>query len=177
MEIQEQRQRSQSHTTSMLLFLDYLFINITARWCKLFFDCQVPSCISSQSPRLHASNPNLSTTSSQEVCPESPDSPTDVSRLQEDFCRLANNSEFIPGCERFPSLPLQNLVSMTTPYLYVSLFFSPVHATLKSAHSSLTAERDRLKLTIDLQGPQPAQVVGLKTGFPSVSGRENLKVM
>uniref|UniRef100_A0A8C7XTW0 Oxysterol-binding protein n=1 Tax=Oryzias sinensis TaxID=183150 RepID=A0A8C7XTW0_9TELE len=81
-------------------------------------------CISSQSPRLHASNPNLSTTSSQEICSESPDSPTDVSRLQEDFCRLANN----------------------------------IHTTLKSAHSSLTAERDRLKHTIDLQGPQPAQV-------------------
>uniref|UniRef100_A0A8D0CXY9 Oxysterol-binding protein n=1 Tax=Sander lucioperca TaxID=283035 RepID=A0A8D0CXY9_SANLU len=61
---------------------------------------QVPSCISSQSPRLHASNPNLSTTESntQEVCPESPDSPTDASRLQEDFCRLANNSEFLLGC-------------------------------------------------------------------------------
>uniref|UniRef100_A0A3P9LSA9 Oxysterol-binding protein n=1 Tax=Oryzias latipes TaxID=8090 RepID=A0A3P9LSA9_ORYLA len=98
---------------------------------------QVPSCISSQSPRLHASNPNLSTTSSQEVCSESPDSPTDVSRLQEDFCRLANN----------------------------------IHTTLKSAHSSLTAERDRLKHTIDLQGPQPAQVVGLKGGFSSVSSR------
>uniref|UniRef100_A0A8C4HLL9 Oxysterol-binding protein n=1 Tax=Dicentrarchus labrax TaxID=13489 RepID=A0A8C4HLL9_DICLA len=54
----------------------------------------------STSPRLHASNPNLSTTESntQEVCPESPDSPTDVSRLQEDFCRLANNSESLPGC-------------------------------------------------------------------------------
>uniref|UniRef100_A0A8C7XTC4 Oxysterol-binding protein n=1 Tax=Oryzias sinensis TaxID=183150 RepID=A0A8C7XTC4_9TELE len=90
-------------------------------------------CISSQSPRLHASNPNLSTTSSQEICSESPDSPTDVSRLQEDFCRLANN----------------------------------IHTTLKSAHSSLTAERDRLKHTIDLQGPQPAQVVGLKSGFSS----------
>lgn len=58
---------------------------------------QVPSCISSQSPRLHASNPNLSTTDSnaQELCPESPDSPTEVSRLQQDFCRLANNSESI----------------------------------------------------------------------------------
>uniref|UniRef100_A0A3P9I717 Oxysterol-binding protein n=1 Tax=Oryzias latipes TaxID=8090 RepID=A0A3P9I717_ORYLA len=96
---------------------------------------QVPSCISSQSPRLHASNPNLSTTSSQEICSESPDSPTDVSRLQEDFCRLANN----------------------------------IHTTLKSAHSSLTAERDRLKHTIDLQAPQPAQVVGLKSGFSSES--------
>lgn len=56
---------------------------------------QVPSCISPQSPRLHASNPNLSTSESntQDICPKSPDSPTDVSRLQEDFCRLANNSE------------------------------------------------------------------------------------
>uniref|UniRef100_A0A8C7XTG3 Oxysterol-binding protein n=1 Tax=Oryzias sinensis TaxID=183150 RepID=A0A8C7XTG3_9TELE len=89
--------------------------------------------VQTRSPRLHASNPNLSTTSSQEICSESPDSPTDVSRLQEDFCRLANN----------------------------------IHTTLKSAHSSLTAERDRLKHTIDLQGPQPAQVVGLKSGFSS----------
>ncbi|XP_033831043.1 oxysterol-binding protein-related protein 3-like [Periophthalmus magnuspinnatus] len=54
---------------------------------------QVPSCISSNSPRLHASNPNLSSseTPAQEPGPESPDSPTPVSLLQEDFCRLANN--------------------------------------------------------------------------------------
>ncbi|XP_076006181.1 oxysterol-binding protein-related protein 3-like isoform X2 [Genypterus blacodes] len=96
---------------------------------------QVPSCISSQSPRLHASNPNLSTTESNtpEACPESPDSPTEVSRLQEDFCRLANN----------------------------------IHVTLKSAYSSLSAERDRVKHTIDLQAPQPTQVVVLKTAYAS----------
>ncbi|KAM4539189.1 oxysterol-binding protein-related protein 3-like isoform 3-T3 [Odontesthes bonariensis] len=96
---------------------------------------QVPSCISSQSPRLHASNPNLPTTESatQEVCPESPDSPTNVSRLQEDFCRLANN----------------------------------IHVTLKSAYSSLVTEKDKLKHTIDLQAPQAAQVMGLKTGYSS----------
>uniref|UniRef100_A0A3B4ZPB8 Oxysterol-binding protein n=1 Tax=Stegastes partitus TaxID=144197 RepID=A0A3B4ZPB8_9TELE len=72
---------------------------------------QVPSCISSKSPRLHASNPNLSTTESN---------------AQEVF-----------------------------------------HVTLKSAFSSLAAERDRLRHTIDLQGPQPAQVMGLKTSFAS----------
>ncbi|XP_034096690.1 oxysterol-binding protein-related protein 3-like [Gymnodraco acuticeps] len=96
---------------------------------------QVPSCISSQSPRLHASNPNLSTTeeNAPEICPESPDSPTDGSRLQEDFCRLASN----------------------------------IHTTLKSAFGSLVAERDRLRHTIDLQAPQPAQVIGLKTSFAS----------
>uniref|UniRef100_A0A672FP04 Oxysterol-binding protein n=1 Tax=Salarias fasciatus TaxID=181472 RepID=A0A672FP04_SALFA len=93
------------------------------------------NCISSNSPRLHASNPNLSTTESttQEVCPESPDSPTDASRLQEDFCQLANK----------------------------------IHVTLKSAFSSLAAEKDRLRHAIDLQPPQPAQVMGLKTAYAS----------
>lgn len=47
--------------------------------------------------------------------------------------------------------------------------FSPVHATLKSTFSSLVAERDRLRHTVDLQAPQPAQVVGLKTAYASVS--------
>ncbi|XP_037330308.1 oxysterol-binding protein-related protein 3-like isoform X2 [Pungitius pungitius] len=96
---------------------------------------QVPSCISSQSPRLHASNPNLSTTGSnpQEASPESPDSPTNASRLQGDFCLLANN----------------------------------IHTSLKSAFSSLVAERDRMRQTIDRQAPQPAQVVGLKTAYAS----------
>ncbi|KAF7660374.1 hypothetical protein LDENG_00282790 [Lucifuga dentata] len=96
---------------------------------------QVPSCISTKSPRLHASNPNLSTTESntQETCRESPDSPTEVSHLQEDFCRLANN----------------------------------IHTTLKSAYSSLSAERDRLRHTVDMQAPQPAQVIGLKTSYVS----------
>uniref|UniRef100_A0A4W6ECI1 Oxysterol-binding protein n=1 Tax=Lates calcarifer TaxID=8187 RepID=A0A4W6ECI1_LATCA len=96
---------------------------------------QVPSCISS-SPRLHASNPNLSTTESntQEVCPESPDSPTDVSRLQEDFCRLANNSESLPqDCSgdlftldtKILFLPLHGkIVSMTTLYLLLPSFVS-----------------------------------------------------
>lgn len=95
---------------------------------------QVP-CISSKSPRLHASNPNLSTTEppSQESCPESPDSPTPVSRLQEDFCRLANN----------------------------------IYSNLKSAYTSLSSERDRMKQSIDLQAPPPAQVIGLKTAYAS----------
>uniref|UniRef100_A0A3B4WV38 Oxysterol-binding protein n=1 Tax=Seriola lalandi dorsalis TaxID=1841481 RepID=A0A3B4WV38_SERLL len=72
---------------------------------------QVPSCISSKSPRLHASNPNLSTTESN---------------AQEVF-----------------------------------------HTTLKSAFSSLVAERDRLRHTIDKQAPQPVQVMGLKTAYAS----------
>lgn len=137
---------------------------------SLFFVHQVPSCISSQSPRLHASNPNLSTTetNTQEVCPESPDSPTDVSRLQEDFCRLANNSE--------PPFFFLNRKSLFKCLFYVQwqhrvflLCFSPVHATLKSTFSSLVAERDRLRHTIDLHAPQPGQVMGLKTAYASVS--------
>ncbi|CAL9691072.1 unnamed protein product [Knipowitschia caucasica] len=96
---------------------------------------QVPSCISSKSTRLHASNPNLSSTEleSQEAGPESPDSPTPVSRLQEDFCRLANN----------------------------------IYANLKSAYTSVSCERDRLRQNVDQQAPAPAQLVSLKTVYAS----------
>uniref|UniRef100_UPI003AADBB3B oxysterol-binding protein-related protein 3 isoform X5 n=1 Tax=Centroberyx gerrardi TaxID=166262 RepID=UPI003AADBB3B len=54
---------------------------------------QVPSCISSGSIRLHASNPNLSTAAlgNGKTYPESLESPIDVAKLQEDFCRIANN--------------------------------------------------------------------------------------
>ncbi|KAJ7991541.1 hypothetical protein DPEC_G00284950 [Dallia pectoralis] len=99
---------------------------------------QVPGCVSPPAtPRPYASHPNLSTTEArtQEVhsFPETPDSPTDANRLQEDFFRLANN----------------------------------IHSTLRSAYSSLSVERERLKQTIDLQAPPPAQVKGLKTGYGS----------
>ncbi|XP_042151205.1 oxysterol-binding protein-related protein 3 isoform X2 [Oncorhynchus tshawytscha] len=107
---------------------------------------QVPGCVSPPaSPHLHTSHPNLSTAEAniQEAFAflDSPDSPTDANRLQEDFCRLANNSE--------------SLVS--------------VHSTLRSAYSSLSAERDRVRHTIDLKAPPPAQVMGLKTDYGSVS--------
>ncbi|XP_054619968.1 oxysterol-binding protein-related protein 3-like isoform X2 [Dunckerocampus dactyliophorus] len=83
----------------------------------------------------NASNPNLPSmeANSQEVCPESPDSPIEVSRMQENFCRLANN----------------------------------ILATLKSAFSSLSAERDRLKHTIEMQTLKPMQVTALKTAYGS----------
>ncbi|XP_038135116.1 oxysterol-binding protein-related protein 3-like isoform X1 [Cyprinodon tularosa] len=99
---------------------------------------QVPGCTSTQSARLHASNPNLPTTVSatQEACPPSPDSPTEVSRLQQDFYRLANN----------------------------------IHVSLKSAYSSMVAERERLKQTIDRQAPLPPEVFGLKSLYTSQEG-------
>ncbi|CAB1320590.1 unnamed protein product [Coregonus sp. 'balchen'] len=105
---------------------------------------QVPGCVSPPaSPHLHTSHPNLSTAEAniQEAFAflESPDSPTDANRLQEDFCRLANN----------------------------------IHSTLRSAYSSLSAERDRVRHTIDLKAPPPAQVMGLKTGYGSVSKVSN----
>uniref|UniRef100_A0A665UCC7 Oxysterol-binding protein n=1 Tax=Echeneis naucrates TaxID=173247 RepID=A0A665UCC7_ECHNA len=54
----------------------------------------VPSCISSGSIRLHASNPNLSTAAlgNGKTDPESLDSPFDVAKLQEDFCRIASSN-------------------------------------------------------------------------------------
>uniref|UniRef100_A0A8C2CL41 Oxysterol-binding protein n=1 Tax=Cyprinus carpio TaxID=7962 RepID=A0A8C2CL41_CYPCA len=56
----------------------------------------VPSCISAGSIRLHASNPNLSSVdlTNEKTYHEPLDSPVDVSKLQEDFCRVANNREF-----------------------------------------------------------------------------------
>ncbi|XP_068610988.1 oxysterol-binding protein-related protein 3 [Brachionichthys hirsutus] len=52
---------------------------------------QVPSCISTT--RLHASNPNLSTAAlaNGKVDPESLDSPCEVAKLQQDFCRVASD--------------------------------------------------------------------------------------
>ncbi|XP_019949064.1 oxysterol-binding protein-related protein 3 isoform X4 [Paralichthys olivaceus] len=93
---------------------------------------QVPSCISSGSIRLHASNPNLSSAAlaNDKADTESLDSPFDVAKLQEDFCRIATN----------------------------------LHTTMKSALSSLTSERERLKQCLDHETcpPTSPQVVGLK---------------
>ncbi|XP_047455838.1 oxysterol-binding protein-related protein 3 isoform X3 [Mugil cephalus] len=93
---------------------------------------QVPSCISSGSMRLHASNPNLSTAALgiDKIDPESLDSAFDVAKLQEDFCRVATN----------------------------------LHTTMKSALSSLTSERERLKQCLDHETcpPTSPQVVNLK---------------
>ncbi|XP_075965394.1 oxysterol-binding protein-related protein 3 isoform X1 [Anarhichas minor] len=96
---------------------------------------QVPSCISSGSMRLHASNPNLSTAAlaNDKADTESLDSTFDVAKLQEDFCRVAAN----------------------------------LHATMKTALSSLTSERERLKQCVDHETipPTSPQVVGLKNSL------------
>ncbi|XP_054477087.1 oxysterol-binding protein-related protein 3 isoform X3 [Anoplopoma fimbria] len=96
---------------------------------------QVPSCISSGSVRLHASNPNLSTAAlaNDKADTESLDSTFDVAKLQEDFCRIATN----------------------------------LHATMKTALSSLTSERERLKHCVDHETipPTSPQVVGLKNAL------------
>uniref|UniRef100_A0A672TCL3 Oxysterol-binding protein n=1 Tax=Sinocyclocheilus grahami TaxID=75366 RepID=A0A672TCL3_SINGR len=54
---------------------------------------KVPSCISADSVRLHASNPNLSSVdlTNEKTYHETQESPIDVSKLQEDFCCVANN--------------------------------------------------------------------------------------
>lgn len=73
-----------------------------------------------QSPdisRLHVSHPNLqySEPVSPDSCLDSPDSPTEASRMQEEFCRLAGI----------------------------------VHSTLRSAYTSLSSEKDRVKNTLE----------------------------
>ncbi|XP_036931535.1 oxysterol-binding protein-related protein 3 isoform X3 [Acanthopagrus latus] len=100
---------------------------------------QVPSCISTGSIRLHASNPNLSTAAlgNDKVDPEALDSAFDVAKLQEDFCRVATN----------------------------------LHTTMKSALTSLTSERERLKQCLDHETcpPTSPQVVGLKNALATDS--------
>uniref|UniRef100_A0A665WIY3 Oxysterol-binding protein n=1 Tax=Echeneis naucrates TaxID=173247 RepID=A0A665WIY3_ECHNA len=64
------------------------------------------------------------------------------------------------------------MTNPSLPFLCLSLLFlsfSPVHTALKSAFSSLVAERDKLRYTIDKQTPQPVQVTGLKSTYASVS--------
>ncbi|KAI7798916.1 oxysterol-binding protein-related protein 3a [Triplophysa rosa] len=79
---------------------------------------------------LHVSHPNLqySEPVSPDSCLDSPDSPTEASRMQEEFCRLAGI----------------------------------VHSTLRSAYSSLSSEKDRVRNTLEtisekdvLEGPRP----------------------
>uniref|UniRef100_A0AAZ3NVW6 Oxysterol-binding protein n=1 Tax=Oncorhynchus tshawytscha TaxID=74940 RepID=A0AAZ3NVW6_ONCTS len=105
---------------------------------------QVPGCVSPPaSPHLHTSHPNLSTAEAniQEAFAflDSPDSPTDANRLQEDFCRLANNSESlvsgrplgsILGILEFPEegwvwwLKLCHSLSHTQPSFFLSVSLS-----------------------------------------------------
>uniref|UniRef100_A0AAR2LAJ3 Oxysterol-binding protein n=1 Tax=Pygocentrus nattereri TaxID=42514 RepID=A0AAR2LAJ3_PYGNA len=96
---------------------------------------QVPSCISSGSIRLHASNPNLSSAdlASEQSYSEPLDLPTDVSKLQEDFCRIANN----------------------------------LHASMKTALSSLTAEKERLRQMLEQEAcaAPSTQLLGLKSAL------------
>lgn len=63
---------------------------------------QVPGCMSSGSIRLHASNPNLSTAAlgNDKADTESLDSAFDVAKLQEDFCRIATNCEYVIWIKR-----------------------------------------------------------------------------
>ncbi|XP_072535519.1 oxysterol-binding protein-related protein 3 isoform X2 [Salminus brasiliensis] len=96
---------------------------------------QVPSCISSGSIRLHASNPNLSCVdlTNDKSYSEPLDLPIDVSKLQEDFCRVANN----------------------------------LHTSMKSALSSLTTEKERLRQMLEQEAcPAPStQLLGLKSAL------------
>uniref|UniRef100_A0A3B4BRT8 Oxysterol-binding protein n=1 Tax=Pygocentrus nattereri TaxID=42514 RepID=A0A3B4BRT8_PYGNA len=92
-----------------------------------------------RSIRLHASNPNLSSAdlASEQSYSEPLDLPTDVSKLQEDFCRIANN----------------------------------LHASMKTALSSLTAEKERLRQMLEQEAcaAPSTQLLGLKSALAAVS--------
>uniref|UniRef100_A0A8C2XJX7 Oxysterol-binding protein n=1 Tax=Cyclopterus lumpus TaxID=8103 RepID=A0A8C2XJX7_CYCLU len=100
---------------------------------------QVPSCISSGSTRLHASNPNLSTAA------------------------LANDKADTESLDSTLDLPCFSLVAA-------------VHATMKTALSSLTSERERLKQCVDHETipPTSPQVVGLKNTLAAVRKQDSV---
>uniref|UniRef100_H3C3D6 Oxysterol-binding protein-related protein 3 n=1 Tax=Tetraodon nigroviridis TaxID=99883 RepID=H3C3D6_TETNG len=105
---------------------------INKRWSPAVLS-QVPSCITPT--RLHASNPNLSSAvlSNDKIEPESLLCAFDMTKLQEDFCRMASN----------------------------------LYTTMKSALSSISLERQRLKQFVDHEAcpPTSPQVVGLKNAL------------
>lgn len=124
---------------------------------------QVPS-----PTRLHVSNPNLSSTEPcyGETFLQTPDSPTNAARLQEDFCRLASTSEgllfwnFSPlwsGWNLALMVLLEVMLNVVTTFLHLSLILvSPpiVHSTLLSAHKTLTAEKNQIKLVLEQQNTE-----------------------
>lgn len=94
---------------------------------------QVPS-----PTRLHVSNPNLS---SSEPCYgetflQTPDSPTNAARLQEDFCRLASTSEGLRNL--ITSVVLFEVCVTTSLPLSLSchLPHSPFHAPVSSQNTN-----------------------------------------
>uniref|UniRef100_A0A8C9XNV7 Oxysterol-binding protein n=1 Tax=Sander lucioperca TaxID=283035 RepID=A0A8C9XNV7_SANLU len=123
---------SKGEAVELTLIICQSFSTLSSILKHFLIPFYVPSCISSGSIRLHASNPNLSTAAlaNDKADTESLDSTFDVAKLQEDFCRVATN----------------------------------LHATMKTALSSLTSERERLKQCLDHETipPTSPQVVGLK---------------
>uniref|UniRef100_A0AAR2KGM5 Oxysterol-binding protein n=1 Tax=Pygocentrus nattereri TaxID=42514 RepID=A0AAR2KGM5_PYGNA len=114
------------------------FLANLACCCSCLFRLQVPSCISSGSIRLHASNPNLSSAdlASEQSYSEPLDLPTDVSKLQEDFCRIANNCELcrIPLNEYFSVL----LFSSVSPHDSTDCARPLVHQASNESRTSIT---------------------------------------
>lgn len=87
MACQAQQQRCQNDAAGVVRRYAHNYLGLCLTPAALL---QVPSCM----PRLHASNPNLSTTlcidkNEGESLPSAPD----ATKLQENFCRVASNCE------------------------------------------------------------------------------------
>ncbi|KAF5907780.1 oxysterol-binding protein-related protein 3-like isoform X1, partial [Clarias magur] len=131
---------------------------------------QVPSCISSGSVRLHASNPNLSSADLviEKTYPEPLDLSLDVSKLQEDFCRVANslhtNLKSVLGSLKLEREKLRQMMEQETCTAPSAQLLG-----LKSALASALAQnsdlRERLcKIHIESHISEPAVLKNFSAG-------------
>uniref|UniRef100_A0A8K9XI43 Oxysterol-binding protein n=1 Tax=Oncorhynchus mykiss TaxID=8022 RepID=A0A8K9XI43_ONCMY len=134
---------------------------------------QVPGCGSPPaSPHLHTSHPNLSTAEANTSFLETPDSPTDANRLQEDFCRLANNSESLVSDRSTGSCILQGLPDGSRQLVHqasnesMSEFFDAQEYQLTSSSSENEASDD------DSYISDVSDSVSMDTGYSNEGGSE-----
>ncbi|XP_017327096.1 oxysterol-binding protein-related protein 3 isoform X1 [Ictalurus punctatus] len=131
---------------------------------------QVPSCISSGSMRLHASNPNLSCAdlAIEKSYPELLDLPIDVSKLQEDFCRVASslhtNLKSTLGSLNAEKEKLRQMMEQET-CTAPSVQLLGLKSALASALAQNSDLRERLcKIHIESHISEPAVLKNFSTG-------------
>ncbi|XP_048694356.1 oxysterol-binding protein-related protein 3 isoform X3 [Caretta caretta] len=134
---------------------------------------QVPTVFSAPM-RLHASNPNLSTIDFGEEKNYSDGSETsEFSKMQEDLCHVAHKDRNSMA-QNHRALFMSNLLACAQLDCFPCESVSTAYVTLKSAFSTISVEREKLKqlLEHDAASSPSAQIAGLKNALSSENSRE-----
>ncbi|XP_048694357.1 oxysterol-binding protein-related protein 3 isoform X4 [Caretta caretta] len=129
---------------------------------------QVPTVFSAPM-RLHASNPNLSTIDFGEEKNYSDGSETsEFSKMQEDLCHVAHKDRNSMA-QNHRALFMSNLLACAQLDCFPCESVSTAYVTLKSAFSTISVEREKLKqlLEHDAASSPSAQIAGLKNALSS----------